>query len=402
MTSMENKIIIDKAISFIQTNAKENLSLQIIAENAGFSLNYFDTLFRRHTGYSPVEYSRIYKLTRSALELRKTAKTVLDIALEFGYSSHESFTRAFKAFYGMPPAEYRERNASQAVTWHDLSGKIAVNHFRNYFPELRPVDPSIALDHCFTHDPVVHFEDMVNMTVAETEAFTLGDPQVPAHLLIVSDYNKPEPSVDLVCETEEDTLSYVRLLAKLPYLRFSIRKRIDSVWELFEKEMECQGFACRKGYDMVYPHSEIAVPTYNDLFARELREQDLPNLEAFCQQGGCDQCHVNAVRIHFLGKGNLGMHPCGIFKDGELIALALPVLDHVRDLRRYDIGGIFTAELKDQRAIELLWKFVIDLSLKDNATLGNANAKEDDSLLGVGCCKRIGLITTAINLSYSK
>ncbi|MBO5778100.1 MAG: hypothetical protein J6R82_00885, partial [Clostridia bacterium] len=82
--------------------------------------------------------------------------------------------------------------------------------------------------------------------------------------------------------------------------------------------------------------------------------------------------------------------------------LALPVLDHVRDLCRYDIGGIFTTELKDQRAIELLWKFVIDLSLKDNATLGNANAKEDDSLLGVGCCKRIGLITTAINLSYSK
>ena len=153
---------------------------------------------------------------------------------------------------------------------------------------------------------------------------------------------------------------------------------------------------------MVYPHSEIAVPTYNDLFARELREQDLPTLEAFCQQGGCDQCHVNAVRIHFLGKGNLGMHPCGVFKDGELIALALPVLDHVRDLYRYDIGGIFTTELKDQRVIELLWKFVIDLSLKDNATLGNANAKEDDSLLGVGCCKRIGLITTAINLSYSK
>ena len=399
---MENKIIIDKAISFIQTNVKENLSLQIIAENAGFSLNYFDALFRRHTGYSPVEYSRIYKLTRSALELRKTAKTVLDIALEFGYSSHESFTRAFKAFYGMPPAEYRERYASQAVTWHDLSGKIAVNHFRNYFPELRPVDPSIALDHCFTHDPVVHFEDMVNMTVAETEVFTLGDPQAPAHLLIVSDYNKPEPSVDLVCETEEDTLSYVRLLAKLPHLRFSIRKRIDSVWELFEKEMECQGFACRKGYDMVYPHSEIAVPTYNDLFARELREQDLPNLEAFCQQGGCDQCHVNAVRVHFPGKGNLSLRPCGVFKDGDLVALALPTLDQIRNLRRYDIGGVFALPTKDDRITELLWKFVIDLSIKDNAAIGNANAKDDPSPIGVSYCNRMGLVTIAKSCHYSK
>lgn len=37
---MENKKLIDNAIGFIQDNPKENLSLQSIAENAGFSLNY--------------------------------------------------------------------------------------------------------------------------------------------------------------------------------------------------------------------------------------------------------------------------------------------------------------------------------------------------------------------------
>lgn len=95
---MENKNLIDKAIGFIQKNSKDNLSLQSIAENAGFSLTYFDSIFRQHTGYSPVEYSRIYKLTRSALELRRTSKTVLEIALDFGYASPESFTRAFKNF----------------------------------------------------------------------------------------------------------------------------------------------------------------------------------------------------------------------------------------------------------------------------------------------------------------
>ena len=80
---MENKNLIDKAIGFIQKNPKDNLSLQSIADNAGFSLTYFDAIFRQHTGYSPVEYSRIYKLTRSALDLRRTQKTVLDIALDF-------------------------------------------------------------------------------------------------------------------------------------------------------------------------------------------------------------------------------------------------------------------------------------------------------------------------------
>ena len=88
---MENKHLIDKAIGFIQKNPKDNLSLQSIADNAGFSLTYFDAIFRQHTGYSPVEYSRIYKLTRSALELRRTQKTVLEIALDFALCNSHSY-----------------------------------------------------------------------------------------------------------------------------------------------------------------------------------------------------------------------------------------------------------------------------------------------------------------------
>ncbi|MFR3310181.1 MAG: helix-turn-helix domain-containing protein [Christensenellales bacterium] len=106
---MENKELIDKAIEFIQHNPKENLSLRDIAENAGFSYTYFDAIFKQHTGYSPVEYSRVYKLTRSALELRRTDKTILETALDFGYSGPESFSRAFKAFYGIAPNAYRKK-----------------------------------------------------------------------------------------------------------------------------------------------------------------------------------------------------------------------------------------------------------------------------------------------------
>ncbi|MBO5374480.1 MAG: helix-turn-helix transcriptional regulator, partial [Clostridia bacterium] len=104
------KTLIEKAIKFIQNGSKENLSLQEIADKAGFSLTYFDALFKRHTGgYSPVEYSRVYKLTRSALELRRTDKKIIDIALDFGYESPEAYARAFKKFYSLSPSEYREK-----------------------------------------------------------------------------------------------------------------------------------------------------------------------------------------------------------------------------------------------------------------------------------------------------
>lgn len=272
---MENKNLIDKAIGFIQKNPQNNLSLQSIADNAGFSLTYFDAIFRQHTGYSPVEYSRIYKLTRSALELRRTPKTVLEIALDFGYANPESFTRAFKSFYSITPSEYREKYSEEAVTWHDLSGKIAISHFRRSFPELNVSDIDLALDFCFTHNPLKYAEDIVGMTVTESEILTLGNSEPLEHFIYVSDYNSAEPAVALVCETEADALPYLKLLGKLTNPRFSVRRSVGTEWEGFDAEVAKLGLTCRYGYDMIYPKDTVAVPEYVGMEIRLLTIEDM-------------------------------------------------------------------------------------------------------------------------------
>ncbi len=407
---MENKNLIDKAIGFIQKHPKENLPLQSIADNAGFSLTYFDSIFKAHTGYSPVEYSRIYKLTRSAIELRRTEKTVLDIALDFGYASPESFTRAFKSFYRITPSKYREKYSTVPVTWHDLSGKIAINNFRCSFPELKVSDIDLALDFCFTHNPLKYAEDIVGITVAESEILTLGDSDTLEHFIYVSDYNSVEPAVTLICEKESDALLYLKLFSKLPNPRFTVRKSVDTEWEIFDAEAAKLGLTCRYGYDMIYPHASIAVPEYEGMSVRPLTAEDMPTIKAFKQNGGCADCHVRAAQINFDGKGNIGMQPCGLFIEGELVCLALPVLDEVRELRKYDIGAIFAiGKDKDNKATELIWKYIIDLCLKDNAIIGNSNALEDatnpymkDSPLSVEISEEIGLIKVAKNCGYSK
>ena len=400
---MENKNLIDKAIGFIQKNPKDNLSLQSIADNAGFSLTYFDAIFRQHTGYSPVEYSRIYKLTRSALELRRTQKTVLDIALDFGYASPESFTRAFKSFYSITPSEYREKYSGEAVTWHDLSGKIAISHFRRSFPELKVSDIDLALDFCFTHNPLKYAEDIVGMTVAESEILTLGNPENLEHFIYVSDYNSVEPAVMLICENEEDALPYLKLFAKLANPRFSIRRSVYTECEAFDAEVAKLGLTCRYGYDMIYPNDSISVPEYDGLSIRLLTAEDMPQVKAFKQNGGCAECHVRAIQVHFEGKGNAGMKPMGVFENGELICLAMPTLDPIRELRKYDIGAIFTLDIASkEKVVDLMWKYAIDYCLKDNAAIGNANADEDDSPLGVAVCENVGLVKVAKNCGYSK
>lgn len=400
---MENKNLIDKAIGFIQKNPKDNLSLQSIADNAGFSLTYFDAIFRQYTGYSPVEYSRIYKLTRSALELRRTQKNVLEIALDFGYASPESFTRAFKNFYSITPSEYREKYANEAVTWHDLSGKIAISHFRRRFPELKASDMDLALDFCFTHNPLKYAEDIVGMTVAESEILTLGDPETLEHFVYVSDYNSVEPAVMLICENEQDALPYLKLFTKLSNPRFSIRRSVDIEWEVFDAEVAKLGLTCRYGYDMIYPQDAVTVPEYEGMDIRLLTAEDMSLVKMFKQNGGCAECHVRAIQIHFDGKGNAGMKPMGVFVNGELVCLAMPTLDQIRELKKYDIGAIFTINTaNEEKAVDLMWKYVIDYCLKDNATIGNSNADEDDSPLGVETCERVGLVKVAKNCGYRR
>ncbi len=400
---MENKKLIEKAIVFIQKNPKDNLSLQSIADNAGFSLTYFDAIFRQHTGYSPVEYARIYKLTRSALDLRRTQKTILDIALDFGYASPESFTRAFKNFYSITPSEYREKYSNEAVTWHDLSGKIAISNFRRTFPELKVSDIDLALDFCFTHNPLKYAEDIINITVAETEILTLGNTETLEHFVYVSDYNSAEPSVTLVCENENDALLYVKLLAKLSNPKFSIRRSIDTEWENFDAEVAKFGLTCRVGYDTIYANDTVIVPECNGMSVRELTAEDMPIIKAFKDNGGCFEGHIRAIQITFDGKGNVGMKPIGVFSNGNLIGLAMPTIDIVRELRKYDIGAIFVLDtLNKEQTVELLWKYAIDMAIKDNATIGNANAREDDSFLGVATCERIGLVKVAKNCRYQK
>lgn len=400
---MENKNLIDKAIEFIQKNPKENLSLQSIADNAGFSLNYFDAIFRQHTGYSPMEYSRIYKLTRSALELRRAKKTVLDIALDFGYASPESFTRAFKNFYGIIPSEYRKKYSNEPVTWHDLSGKIAISHFRRNFPELKVSDIDLALDFCFTHNPLKYAEDIVGMTIAESEILTLGNPENLEHFVYVSDYNSVEPTVMLICENEEDALPYLKLFTKLSNSRFSIRRSVDTEWENFDTEAARLGLICHYGYDMIYANDAVDVPECGRLSVRLLTVEDMPQVKAFKENGGCAECHVRAIQIHFDGKGNVTIKPIGAFANGELVCLAMPTLDRIRELRKYDIGAIFTIKPNEyENVVDLMWKYVIDMCLKDNATIGNSNTYEDDSPLGMAICERVGLIKVAKNYSYHK
>lgn len=96
------------AIRYIEAHVRDKkIDYRELEKRMGFSEAYIRELFCRNTGCSLSRYVRNRKIQSSALELIHTDASILDIALRYGFSSHESYTRAFRKATGMTPSRFR-------------------------------------------------------------------------------------------------------------------------------------------------------------------------------------------------------------------------------------------------------------------------------------------------------
>lgn len=100
--------MVDEIDACIRARKDENLTLQQLARRMGYSEYYISRKFTQITGIRLRDYLRYRKLAFALKELRDTNRSILDIAVEFGFASHEGFTRAFKEAYGITPSQYRQ------------------------------------------------------------------------------------------------------------------------------------------------------------------------------------------------------------------------------------------------------------------------------------------------------
>lgn len=98
---------IQRAVDYIEDHLNDDLEVDSIAKVAGFSRWHFQIVFSAAVGDSLKEYIRTRRLTKAMMELG-TDKRILEIALDAGFESQESFTRAFKAMYKLTPGEARK------------------------------------------------------------------------------------------------------------------------------------------------------------------------------------------------------------------------------------------------------------------------------------------------------
>jgi len=99
-------------LDIIEERIREKLTVENIADSIHFSKYHYQRMFQEIVGDSVMSYVMKRRLSLAGKELLETDASVVDVALKFGYDSHEGFTRSFKAYMGVSPADYRKYGLS--------------------------------------------------------------------------------------------------------------------------------------------------------------------------------------------------------------------------------------------------------------------------------------------------
>lgn len=105
------QIIVEEIDECIKNRTDETVTLALLSQKLGYSTFYISNKFRAISGMRFRDYLRRRTLAFALKEVRDSSKGLLEIALDYGFSSHEAFSRSFKEAYGVTPREYRSNPA---------------------------------------------------------------------------------------------------------------------------------------------------------------------------------------------------------------------------------------------------------------------------------------------------
>ncbi len=100
---------IKQMMDFVRDHYSEAIGVDDIAASAGVSGRECTRCFRRCIGVSPIEHLTQYRVRMGAKALRETARTVLEISEDCGFSSPSYFSKVFREMTGQTPKEYRKQ-----------------------------------------------------------------------------------------------------------------------------------------------------------------------------------------------------------------------------------------------------------------------------------------------------
>ena len=98
-----------RAIERLRSDCDTDVSLAVLASDAGLSRFHFCRAFKESTGLSPHAWLRQQRLDQAMNMLRDSDASIAAIATQLGYASQTAFAAAFKKLTGETPSDWRRR-----------------------------------------------------------------------------------------------------------------------------------------------------------------------------------------------------------------------------------------------------------------------------------------------------
>ena len=95
------------AVTLMESNVEEPLTLDEVSEYVGISRRQLERLFNRYLHCAPSRYYLELRLSRARLLLLQTSIPVIDVAISCGFSTAPHFSKCYSDLYGKPPSSER-------------------------------------------------------------------------------------------------------------------------------------------------------------------------------------------------------------------------------------------------------------------------------------------------------
>lgn len=100
--------LFEDMVIYIENHLGEDIRVEEVAQTVGYSYYHLTRQFSAILGESVGSYIKRRRLAAAAKSLLYSNQRIIDIAMEYGFESSESFSRAFKAIYKVSPSIYRK------------------------------------------------------------------------------------------------------------------------------------------------------------------------------------------------------------------------------------------------------------------------------------------------------
>lgn len=96
-----------KVEDHVSEHLAEEISVETLAELVELSPFHFSRVFKQTTGLSPLQFVTRQRITRAQQLIRETSRSLIQVALEVGYTSPSHFTKVFRRVTGVTPIAFR-------------------------------------------------------------------------------------------------------------------------------------------------------------------------------------------------------------------------------------------------------------------------------------------------------